>query len=83
MLCDSDIILADDVSSYLGRAGKTATEKVDEARHLSVRLREFRRTCIIEALNETKGNISAAANILGMDRSNLRRAIKELNINIE
>lgn len=83
ILCDSDIIFASDVQNYLGHLSTPNLEKIRETKNLALRLKEFRRICIIEALNETGGNVSAAADILGLDRSNLRRMINDLNINFK
>ncbi len=49
-------------------------------RQLTCRLREFKKVCIIEAVAESDGNISAAARILGMDPANLRKMMIELGI---
>jgi DNA-binding NtrC family response regulator len=80
-LCDSDIIVAEDVAGYLGSHPDMSRGKIDESRKLAYRLREYRRICIIEALNETGNNVSAAAKILGVDRSNLRKMIRDFDIN--
>ena len=50
--------------------------------NLSDRMREFRRNCIIEALHIAGGNISEAARLLGMDRSNLRKEVIDLQITL-
>jgi len=80
ILCDSDIIVAHDVQSYLGMLPSSDHEAMCKTRNLAIRLREFRRSCILEALSETNGNVSAAASILGLDPSNLRRLMKSLEI---
>jgi|WetSurMetagenome_2_1015567.scaffolds.fasta_scaffold97249_2 DNA-binding NtrC family response regulator len=81
VICDSDIIMTDDVNSYLGQNTNNG-QNVSSKGNLTARMREFRRICIIEALNEAKNNISAAAKILGIDRANLRKMIKDSDINI-
>ena len=54
--------------------------EVAVGRQLTCRLREFKKVCIIEAVAESNGNISAAARILGMDPANLRKMMIELGI---
>lgn len=44
---------------------------------------EFERNYIIQALRQHDGNISRAAKFLGMERTNLHRKIKALNIEVE
>jgi DNA-binding NtrC family response regulator len=84
VLCDSDIIMAEDVQVYLGRPFENHSDgKNGGWKTLTERIREFRKNCIIEALVEAKYNISAAADVLGVDRSNLRKMIKDLNISIK
>ena len=81
VICDSDIIMAEDVCDYLGK-NTVSNDGVVYNGNLTARLRECRRNFIIEALGEAKNNISAAAKILGIDRANLRKMIKDLDINI-
>ena len=80
ILCDSDIIVAHDVQSYLGKLPSSDHGTAGMTKNLAIRLREFRRSCILEALSETNGNVSAAASLLGLDPSNLRRLMKSLEI---
>ncbi|UCE25895.1 MAG: hypothetical protein JSU74_02865, partial [Candidatus Zixiibacteriota bacterium] len=42
--------------------------------------RNFERELIRRALEDSRGNISAAAKTLGMDRANLSRKVKELKL---
>ncbi len=48
---------------------------------LTDRVKEFKRTLILKSLDRNKQNISAAARELSMDPSNLRKLMKELQIN--
>lgn len=48
---------------------------------LSARVREFKKTTILQTLDRQNHNISAVARELKVDPSNLRKLIKELNIN--
>ena len=47
---------------------------------LTDRLNRFERTLIEEALGQSDGNISRAARLLGVDRANLSKKIKELGL---
>jgi two-component system nitrogen regulation response regulator NtrX len=74
-LSQSDIIIGNDAKSFLGNDGE---ESDDDYRELSLsdRLRDFRKNCILEALNKTDFNVSKAARILRVDPSNLRKFMK-------
>jgi len=78
-LCDSHVITARDVEGQLGLSARSASGASDH-QTLPQRLRQFRRNCIIEALAESRGNLSEAARLLGVDRSNLRRDCQDLDI---
>ncbi len=78
VLTDSELILADDINRYLEK-GSTDRE-YDKT--LSGRLRELERTLIIQALAETNFNITAAAQLLDVERSNLSKKIKKYGIDI-
>ncbi len=58
-------------SPYSGNNGGSLSETV----------REFKKTVILQALDRHNHNISASARELKVDPSNLRKLIKELNIN--
>ncbi|MBD3332677.1 response regulator [candidate division GN15 bacterium] len=77
---DSDIILADDVQRLLGFEPLAGTDCVGASTGLREREMAFRRSCIMDALRETNGNIAAAARLLKVDRANLRRWIVDLGI---
>jgi DNA-binding NtrC family response regulator len=77
---ESDIIFEDDVRNYLKLKAADIDRPAPITRNLTARLKEFRRRCIIEALQETGGNVRAAAALLGVDPANLRKMIKQLGI---
>jgi two-component system, NtrC family, nitrogen regulation response regulator NtrX len=79
LLTDSHLILDSDVRHQL-RMNKDATSHPCEDQSLAGRVRAFRRNCIIEALHQSKNNISEAARILGVDRNNLRKEIHQFGI---
>lgn len=79
VLSDSSVIMAQDVEKYLGISN--ATDPVNGHSHgLASRTLEFRKSCIIEALHHTKGNVNAAARHLDVDPANLRKWIKLYDI---
>jgi two-component system nitrogen regulation response regulator NtrX len=79
ILADSDLISRVDVERYL-RLTPTLESTDPLLVPLAERLRDFRRKCILEVLDRTDFNISETARILGMDRSNLYKDIKNLDI---
>jgi len=81
VLSDSDLIIDNDVISYLGNH-KTDYSNSMDVDSLTGRIVEFRKNCIIEALSDANSNINAAARILKVDPSNLRKWIKSFNINM-
>ncbi len=78
VLIDSDIVFGDDVRKYLNAESVTSVEP----KALSIRLKEVERTLIVGALTEAGYNISAAAKLLHVDRSNLQKKIKAHNIDM-
>lgn len=68
----------DRVQQFLGATPEQLSSKTS----LRQQTMEFRRQAIISALHQCDGNISAAARILEMDRSNLRHLILDLNISL-
>lgn len=79
VLSDSDLITADDVSAN----SVLETNPVHPGpASLPDRLKEVERTLIVEALTESGGNISAAAALLDIERSNLSRKIKAHGIEV-
>ncbi|PWB67959.1 hypothetical protein C3F09_12560 [candidate division GN15 bacterium] len=79
-LTDSAVILESDVMHQLTGSTSGVAPSANSNSSLAERMRGFRRTCIIEALHTAGGNISEAARLLGMDRSNLRKEIIDLQI---
>ncbi len=79
-LTDSSVILQSDVSRQLTDSTTGIAISGNSSGSLSERTREFRRNCIIEALHTTGGNVSEAARLLGVDRSNLRKEVIDLQI---
>jgi Nif-specific regulatory protein len=78
VLSDSHLVTADDVTRYLQMESRPFPAG---GVSLSERVQEFRRNCIIEALNQTNGNASAAARQLGIDAANLRKQIRASDLN--
>ncbi len=80
-LSPSQFITAEDTARYLaidskggnGHGGVTS---------FGDRVRAFKRRVILEALDQNKQNVAAAARELGMDPSNLRKAVKELDVDL-
>jgi len=80
VLADSDLIVKEDIEDYL-EINYTDTDPLNN--QLSSRLKELEKTLILEALVETNCIISAAATLLGVERSNLSKKIKNYNIDIQ
>jgi DNA-binding NtrC family response regulator len=80
VLTDSDVIIVGDVQRYLHLIQDAVSDSSEGVIPLPVRVREFKRKCIEDALSQTGGNISEAARLLGVDRANLGRDIRALNI---
>ena len=72
-----DVKPADTASSLAGQAAMPA---VQEFRPLKDMVDDYQRMLIREALKEQDGNWSQAANLLGVNRSNLHRLAKRLGI---
>jgi len=78
ILSDSDIIFENDVNNYLKRDSFQSNKG---SKKLSIRMRETERNIIIQTLTETNNNKVIAADLLGIDQSNLRKKIKSHSIN--
>jgi DNA-binding NtrC family response regulator len=72
----SHLITRAEVEQHLSYAGAGA----GPARSLKERVREFKRLVIIQSLSRHSQNVSAAARELSLDPANLRKMIKELDI---
>jgi len=79
VLTESYLITSADVESYLGlqspvhSASSTGTS-------LTERMRDFRRNCIVQALDDSGGVVNVAARMLQVDPSNLRKWMRDLEI---
>ena len=58
------------------------SEMVDKGIHYDDALREFDRRFIVKVVDKAGGNLSKAADALGVHRNTLARKIKELKIKI-
>jgi len=56
------------------------TQMVEKGIHYEDALREFDRRFIVEVVEKSDGNLSKAADTLGVHRNTLSRKIKELKI---
>lgn len=56
------------------------SQMVEKGIHYDDALREFDRRFIVEVMDKTDGNLSKAADTLGVHRNTLSRKIKELKI---
>lgn len=84
VLIDSDIILQDDVLTYLNNGLDNLSEKSNGEPDLTLAglMKKCMRQYIIEAVAANNGNISAAARQLHVDRSNLHKKISDLEIDL-
>jgi two-component system nitrogen regulation response regulator NtrX len=76
-LSSGDKIESDEVKSLLGNMW---LEKMTSLRSLGDMTREFRRECIIKAINLANGKIPRAAEILQIDRTHLYKLINEYQL---
>jgi Fis family transcriptional regulator len=58
------------------------SQMVEKGIHYEDALREFDRRFIITVMDKTEGNLSKAADTLGVHRNTLSRKIKELKIKL-
>jgi Fis family transcriptional regulator len=58
------------------------SQMVEKGIHYEDALREFDRRFIITVMDQTEGNLSKAADTLGVHRNTLSRKIKELKIKL-
>ena len=75
-LTPSFLISKADVERFLNFQG-FATGKNDGFRE---RVREFKRTLVIEALDNAGRNVTEAARLLSLDPSNLRKLLKSFSL---
>lgn len=79
VISDSNLIVKEDIERYLKNLN---SNNDSSSRELSVRLKELEKTLILEALVETNYNVSKAALLLDIERTNLHKKIKIHNIDI-
>ncbi len=79
VLSDSELIMPEDVNRQIQSDSKL---EGPSTRSLAARMRSAERTCIIQELTESGGNITRAAEMLQIDRSNLSKKIKLHEIDI-
>ncbi|MEW6051338.1 MAG: sigma-54 dependent transcriptional regulator [Candidatus Zixiibacteriota bacterium] len=77
VLCESEVVFGEDVAKLLNQGTMNG---MGEARTLGLRVRNFERSLIVEALAASNQNVAAAAKTLGVDRSNLLKKIRLLQI---
>jgi len=75
---NSELIIGDDVQKILNNE----PDHDCDSKKLAVRLKDFEKSCIIEALAEANYKIADAAEILSIERTNLHKKIKAHNIDI-
>ncbi len=77
VLSDSDLIVKEDIEKYLNyECSNSSTQQ------LSVQLKELEKTLILEALVATNYNISRAALLLDIERTNLSKKIRNHKIDL-
>jgi two-component system nitrogen regulation response regulator NtrX len=79
-LSDSDIIFGEEVRADLEQ---TSGDPAEGDQCLRARMKAHERTLIIEALIECGFNITAAAKLLAIDRTNLQKKIKTHDIDMD
>jgi len=78
IMCDSDLIEADDVAFWLG----LSADEADIKSTLKEATVDFQRQFVYQKLIENDKNISKTAQVLGVTRQHLQRLIKTLNIEL-
>lgn len=82
VMCDSDLIIAADVQAYLRLDGALVSDAQTND-GLAEKEKNFRKAHIVATLRITHGNIAAAAALLKIDKSNLRKYIIDHDIRWE
>ena len=80
---DRATIRAEDVGGWLRRRGAAATKRTSDATHVPLKLDELEAWAIAEALRQSHGNKSVAAQILGISRDTLYRKLHEMGLYAE
>ena len=76
-------IRADDVRAWLRRRGVSTETRTSDATHVPLKLGELEAWAIVEALRQSHGNKSVAAQILGISRDTLYRKLHDLGLHAE
>lgn len=77
VLSNDDTIFADEVKSIMGEMW---LDKASSIKSLNEMTREFKRECIIKAINLAEGKIARAAEILQIDRTHLYKLVNEFQL---
>ncbi len=77
VLSSNGEVSADEIKSILGNIW---LEKISSLKSLNEMTRDFRRECIVKAINLAEGKISRAAEILQIDRAHLYKLISEYQL---
>jgi len=80
---DCATIRAEDVRGWLRRRGISASKGTGDATHIPLKLDELEAWAIAEALKQSHGNKSVAAQILGLSRDTLYRRLHDLGLDAE
>jgi DNA-binding NtrC family response regulator len=73
------LILSDDLPDAVAEAGSSATA-VGASRHFHTAIRQAKKNLIVGAVQETGGNYSAAARLLGLHPNYLHRLVRNLQL---
>jgi two-component system response regulator HydG len=73
------LILSDDLPDAVAEAGSSATA-VGASRHFHTAIRQAKKDLIVGAVQETGGNYSAAARLLGLHPNYLHRLVRNLQL---
>lgn len=79
VLSESDLIGVDEVHKYLNLE---STPDAQIKGSLTLKIKQYERNIIVRALSQTNYNISATARLLNLDRTNLRKKIRNHNIDL-
>jgi DNA-binding NtrC family response regulator len=78
-IADSDLITLDDVIHVL-KVKDSSIHKIQQNESLASKVKDFKRTVIIDTLKNSKGNKAEAARILKIDPSNFHKLLENLDI---
>lgn len=80
IMVPADTITADDIQKYVESAESFQETYATEKSSLKIAKENFEKQFIEAALERQRGNVTNAARELGIERTNLHRKIKQLNI---